>query len=203
MRTWMAAAIVSLAISTSWAQDAADDLQQRLQAMKSMQASFKQVVTADRREVSRSQGTMALKRPGKFRWDTKSPMAQRIVADGKQLWVYDIELEQVTVKKQEKGIGGTPALFLSGVDDTVKRDFIVKGSGSANKRVFDLKARSPEANFQRIKMIFQANQLTGLVLYDHLGQETRVKLYQIKSNPVLPARLFQFKPPRGVDVIRQ
>uniref|UniRef100_UPI00200D3AD4 outer-membrane lipoprotein carrier protein LolA n=1 Tax=Escherichia coli TaxID=562 RepID=UPI00200D3AD4 len=90
-----------------------------------------------------------------------------------------------TVKKQEKGLGGTAALFLSGYDDTVTRDFDVTQQDEGKSSIFDLKSKSAKANFQRIKLIFTADNLTGLELHDQLGQVTTVKLNQIKSKPKL------------------
>jgi outer membrane lipoprotein carrier protein len=184
-------------------QTAGEVLQEKLNAMRSMTANFTQVVKAKKREVSRSSGTMALERPGRFRWQTLEPMEQLVVADGNKMWVYDVDLEQVTVKKQEKGLGGTAALFLSGYDNTVTRDFEVTQLNSGDAATFDLKSKSSKANFQRIKLIFKQDKLTGLELHDQLGQLTVVKLVQIKSNPKLEAKLFQFKPPKGVDIVRQ
>lgn len=178
-------------------------LQVKLNTIRAMTASFKQVVKAKERVVSRSSGTMAMERPGRFRWQTKEPMEQLMVADGKRIWVYDADLEQVSVKKQEKGLGGTAALFLSGYDDTVTRDFTVTQSGSGDNLIFDLKSKSAKANFQRIKLMFHQNLLTGLDLYDQLGQITSVQLSQAKLNPKLAAALFQFKPPKGIDVVEQ
>ncbi|AWN74104.1 outer membrane lipoprotein chaperone LolA [Legionella anisa] len=178
-------------------------LQTKLNSIRSMTAVFKQTVKAKKRVVSRSSGTMALQRPGRFRWQTTQPMEQLMVADGQKIWVYDKDLEQVTVKAQQKGLGGTAALFLSGYDDTVTRDFKVAQSNVGNEIVFDLKSKSPKANFQRIKLMFRQNTLTGLELYDQLGQVTTVQLSQIKLNPKLATSLFQFKTPKGVDVVRQ
>ncbi|HHT0593125.1 TPA: outer membrane lipoprotein chaperone LolA [Legionella anisa] len=178
-------------------------LQTKLNSIRSMTAVFKQTVKAKKRVVSRSSGTMALQRPGRFRWQTTHPMEQLMVADGQKIWVYDKDLEQVTVKAQQKGLGGTAALFLSGYDDTVTRDFKVAQSNVGNEIVFDLKSKSPKANFQRIKLMFRQNTLTGLELYDQLGQVTTVQLSQIKLNPQLASSMFQFKTPKGVDVVRQ
>ncbi|MCL9684333.1 outer membrane lipoprotein chaperone LolA [Legionella maioricensis] len=198
--------ILSLLLAFSgsvFSQTSGELLQTKLNAIRSMTADFKQVVKAKQREVSRSSGTMALERPGRFRWQTKQPMEQLVVADGKKMWVYDVDLEQVTVKKQEKGLGGTAALFLSGYDDTVARDFDVTQKNEGTTITFNLKSKSVKANFQRIKLIFTADNLTGLELHDQLGQTTTVKLSQIKSNPKLAEKLFQFKPPKGVDVVKQ
>lgn len=195
---------VLLCCSTSvFSQTPGEIVQGKLNAIRSMTANFNQVVKAKQREVSRSMGNMALERPGRFRWQTKEPMEQLVVADGQKMWVYDVDLEQVTVKKQEKGLGGTAALFLSGYNDTVTRDFDVTQQTQGQVTVFDLKSKSSKANFQRIKLMFTQDKLTGLELHDQLGQTTLVKLVQIKSNPKLDAKLFQFKPPKGVDVVKQ
>lgn len=178
-------------------------LQDKLNAIKTMRATFKQVIKAKKKEISRSSGSMALSRPGRFRWDTKNPMPQLVVADGKKLWVYDVDLEQVTVKKQEKGVGGTAGLFLSGYNDTVARDFLVTRTTKGKQAVFDLKAKSAKENFQRVKLFFAGKTLKAMVLFDQLGQQTDVELSNIQINPNLPAKLFQFKPPKGVDVVEQ
>lgn len=178
-------------------------LQAKLNTIQTMTASFKQVVKAKGREISRSSGTMALQRPGRFLWKTKAPMEQLVVADGKKMWVYDVDLEQVSVKNQEKGLGGTAALFLSGYGDTVARDFNVTQKMQGQTMVFDLRSKSSKANFQRIKLMFAQDKLTGLELHDQLGQTTVVSLNQIKLNPKLSQTLFQFKPPKGVDVVKQ
>lgn len=189
--------------TASYSESAGDLAQAKLNAMQSMTASFKQIVKAKKREVSRSSGTMALQRPGRFRWQTKQPMAQLVVADGQKMWVYDVDLEQVTVKAQEKGLGGTAALFLSGYDNTVTRDFDVTQAMQGNVTVFDLHSKSSKANFQRIKLLFTEDILTGLEMYDQLGQTTFVTLSQIKVNPKLAESVFQFIPPKGVDVVKQ
>ena len=199
---------IALLFVLMWAQDAccdavSDTLQAKLNAIRTMSASFTQVVKANKHEVSRSTGTMALSRPGRFRWQTKSPMEQLVLADGQHLWIYDVDLEQVTIKKQDKGLGGTAALFLSGYGDTVTNDFDVTSYTKGNKAYFDLHSKSGKANFQRVKLIFVGEELNGLELYDQLGQHTDVALSQIKNNPTLAPALFKFKTPKGVDVVEQ
>lgn len=191
------------ASGTLFSQTPAELLQSKLNSMRTMSAQFNQIVKAKRTEVSRSSGTMALERPGRFRWQTTEPMEQLIVADGHNMWVYDVDLEQVTVKKQDKGLGGTAALFLSGYDDTVAKDFDVATTAKGKIISFNLKAKSSKENFQQIKLIFNQDNLTGLELHDQLGQITYVTLNKIKANPKLAAQLFQFKPPKGTDVVQQ
>ena len=180
-----------------------DALQAKLNAIRTMSATFNQVVKAKEREISHSSGTMALSRPGHFRWQTQIPMAQVVIADGRHLWVYDVDLEQVTVKKQGKGLGGTAALFLSGYNDSVTKDFDVTVKTQGNHDDFDLHAKSGKVNFQRVKLAFVGGALTGLELFDQLGQHTDVHLSHIKTNPTLSPTLFQFKIPKNVDVVEQ
>ncbi len=187
----------------AFAEGASELLQAKLNALRTMNANFTQVVTAKHREVSHSSGTMALSRPGRFRWQTKNPMQQVVIADGKRLWVYDVDLEQVSVKKQEKSVGGTAGLFLSGYNDSVAHDFDVSVIEKGNKLSFDLNAKSNKANFQRVKLVFEGVALRGIALYDQLGQVTNVTLNQVQVNPKLASSLFQFKAPSGADVVEQ
>jgi outer membrane lipoprotein carrier protein len=184
-------------------QSAGDILQTKLNAISSMTANFNQVVNAKEKEISRSSGTMALERPGRFRWQTKNPMEQLVVADGKKLWVYDVDLEQVTVRKQKKGLGGTAALFLSGYNHSVTRDFDVAVATTGTNQSYDLHSKSPKANFQRITLIFKHDVLIGIEMFDQLGQHTVVNFKNVKTNLKIAASLFQFKPPKGTDIVQQ
>lgn len=195
--------ILSCYSSYALSQTPGELLQNKLNAIGTMTANFNQVVKAKKREVSSSSGTMALQRPGRFRWKTAQPMEQLIVADGQKMWIYDTELEQVTVKKQEKGLGGTAALFLSGYDNQVAKDFDVTEKDEGLVTVFNLKAKAAKENFQQINLMFNKEKLVGLDLYDQLGQITHVTLSQIKTNEKLAEKLFQFTPPKGVDVVKQ
>lgn len=202
MKKWVLLLAVGL-MHHAFAETAGERLQSKLNALGAMTADFNQKVTVKKKSVSSSSGTMALQRPGKFRWKTIEPLEQLIVADGQKVWVYDVELEQVSVKKQEKGLGGTAALFLSGYDDKVTNDFEVTEKTKGKTSVFTLKAKTGRDNFQRIELIFNDNQLSALELYDQLGQVTYVKLSHIQVSKSLANSLFQFKPPKGVDIIRQ
>lgn len=199
---------ITLMVLLSWMPlaycDAVSDaVQVKLNSIRTMTAKFNQVVMANKRQISHSSGTMALARPGHFRWQTLQPMAQLVIADGHKLWVYDEDLEQVTVKKQDKGLGGTAGLFLSGYNDTVVRDFNVTVKTQGKTSQFDLQAKSIKANFQRVKLTFEGDVLSAIELFDQLGQHTDVHLSAIKINPKLDNALFQFKTPKGVDVVEQ
>lgn len=183
--------------------EASENLEKKMNAIRSMTASFNQVVKAQAREISHSKGTMALNRPGRFRWQTKSPMSQLVIADGQHFWVYDAELEQVTVKKQGKELGSTAGLFLSGYNETVAKDFDVKQTHQGTQDEFDLRAKSSKANFQRVRLSFDEDALIAINLYDQLGQQTSVRLSKVKLNPVLAPSLFTFIPPKDADIVEQ
>ena len=201
-RTLLSGVMLWLA-GTASAEDVGGQLESRLNAAKTLKAQFTQVVRADRREISRSKGTMALQRPGKFRWSVAAPMEQLVIADGENLWIYDIDLEQVTVKKQGKSIGGTPALFLSGATQQITNDFEVSMHAEKDKEYYELRARSPQENFQKINMVFRKDSLSRLILHDQLGQVTSIDFRKVQANRPLSEKLFRFVPPRGVDVVRQ
>lgn len=195
--------LILCCMKSAYSDGVSEDLQAKLNAIRTMSASFTQVVKAQRRQVSQSSGTMALSRPGRFRWQTVNPMEQLVIADGQHLWVYDVDLEQVTVKKQDKGLGGTAALFLTNDADTVTRDFDVSTHQEGKKAAFDLHSKSNKANFQRVILLFTEDTLSGIELFDQLGQHTVVHLSHIKNNPILASALFKFKTPKGVDVVDQ
>ena len=180
-----------------------DALQAKLHSIHAMSAQFTQIVKTRHRALSRSSGTMALARPGRFRWQTVSPMAQLVVANGKTLWIYDADLEQVSVKKQAKEMSGTAAVFLSADHDTIDRDFVVSVSEKGSEAVFDMRAKSHKESIQQVKLRFVGDLLTGIELFDQLGQDTLIHLNHIKTNIPLSASLFQFKIPKGVDVVEQ
>jgi outer membrane lipoprotein carrier protein len=187
-------------ISSGFCDEISDALQVKLNVIRTMSAQFNQVVKVKNRELSHSTGTMALSRPGHFRWQTIAPMEQIVVADGRRLWVYDVDLEQVTVKKQDKSLGTTAGLFLSSYNEDLARDFNIS---SPEKNTFDLRAKSNKANFQRVKLTFSMDALSRIELYDQLGQLTDVNLTHIKVNPPVAESLFIFNIPKGVDVVEQ
>ncbi len=202
----MAVVMLGFLFWTDFAIAAQDDsavLQAKLGVIHTLSASFTQEVRAQRRHIGTTSGRMALSRPGLFRWQTNQPTSQLVVADGKHIWIYDKELEQVSVKKQTKAIGGVAALFLSEDPAMLKQDFQVTKTATASREVFTLLARSAKANFEKIQLVFKAQQLSQMILFDQLGQRTQITLSDVKTNPKLATQLFHFTVPRGVDVVQQ
>lgn len=177
-------------------------LWEKLNQIQSLHAAFNQKVETKNHELSQSTGTFDFVRPKHFRWETKSPMKQLIVADGKKFWVYDVELDQVTVRKQSAIEGALAGLFLGENSERFFQTYAVTVTHQNHMDIFQLRTKQQEANIQRITIQFgENNTLQVITLYDQLGQKTIIRLRQSQYNKPLSPNLFQFVPPAGVDVV--
>ncbi len=186
----------------AYAENATQQLQQILTSIKTMQANFSQTVHSGRKIIQRSNGSMALQRPGRFRWNSMQPTQQLIIADGKKLWIYDKDLQQVTVKKLTSGLDNTPAAFLSGSNQLLARDYQVKLlSNNKSEQRYQLIPKSNHASFRYIDLNLRGNQILGMRLVDKLGQSSDLQFSSVRVNQAISAGLFHFQAPRGVDVV--
>lgn len=169
---------------------------------QSVRANFHQVVTDKQgRKVQEVDGEMQLKRPDKFRWDYSKPYEQQIISDGNQVWLYDVDLAQVTVSALNKSIGASPAALLAG-GKAIEESF--KLTNAVRKDNLDWVSANPkdkESGFENILMGFKDNKLQALSLIDSFGHTTKIVFSQVEVNPVLEEKTFLFKPPKGVDVV--
>ena len=174
--------------------------------MVSYRADFEQVVTGQFGEVLQTAtGTMHLERPGRLRWDVDEPYPQLVVADGELVWVYDPDLEQVTVQLFEETVEGSPMMVLTDTS-MLERNFRVRMTSTIeeSEQRFALRPRNPESTslFREIALSFsKRGSLTGLEVVDDLDQKTAVVFRHGQVNPVLESGLFEFEVPAGVDVI--
>ncbi|WP_169393096.1 MULTISPECIES: outer membrane lipoprotein chaperone LolA [Psychrobacter] len=202
----MGAAVPMMAISQSANAAAADNLTaaKRLNTLlantKSMSANFTQ--TTKGAKSGTFKGSMSVQRPNNFRWETKSPSEQLIVANGNTLWVYDKDLEQATKQSVDNQVGNTPALLLSGDPSKIDQNFKITQPYST-KNYYVLYPKSANANFKNLSISFNGGKPVMMVLNDSLGQTTSIKFSNIKLNPSLNSSQFKFTPPKGVDVINQ
>jgi len=204
----IAALVACLAAATAQAQGGADAVARvdaYLGSFRTLSATFNQVVRSrDDQVVDRSSGTLALSRPDRFRWDYQKPYVQTIVADGKRLWLYDSDLEQVTVRALEQGLGSTPAMLLSGagrVGDAFASDGVQKQGDWTWCR---LRPKQDGSDFEQVSLALDARgELAAMELRDKLGQTTVIEFGRLRRNPALDAALFRFEPPPGADVIGQ
>ena len=148
-----------------------------------------------------SDGSFAFERPGKFRWEYTKPYPQLLVGDGKKLWVYDPELQQVTIKTLDDALGATPAAILAGKDE-LDKNFTLEDGGRMNELDWAVATpRATDSSFARMKMGFADGQLAAMEIQDNFGQTTLLRFTEFKTNPALNASLFSFTPPKGVDVV--
>ena len=130
-------------------------------------------------------------------------MPQVIVSDGKTLWIFDKDLEQVTIKNLEGNVDKTPAQFLSGHDVDIAKNYKVSLINKKKVQKYSLIPLDDKDNYQRIELSYRRNKLIAMMIVDHLGQKTRLTFSQIRINPKISQKIFHFKPPSGVDIIKQ
>lgn len=168
-----------------------------------LRADFRQVLRDETGAlVEETSGTMALARPDRFRWDYTHPYEQVIVSDGRRVWFYDADLEQVTVKPLDQAVTGSGALLLSG-ERPIEEVFRVDDMGPAGGLEWvELTPRQSGAGFERLRLAFDGPLPRVMALEDAFGQTTRLEFSAVERNPELPPDAFDFEPPPGVDVIR-
>lgn len=182
----------------------AGDLSALLNNMKSMKADFTQTIYDNRgAAIQTSHGTMALQRPGRFRWQVAKPIPQLIIANNDKLWIYDPDLEQVTVRSLKLGAGETPALFLSHENTVVENDFNVKleKQDATGWRWYKLVPKKADNMFEFIEMAFKHQQIQEMKLADNLGHTTRIQYQKIQANVSISPSEFEFHAPKNVDII--
>jgi outer membrane lipoprotein carrier protein len=197
------ACLLALAAPAQGNDEAATRVDTYLASVKTLSADFTQVVrNRDGQVVDRASGTLSLSRPDRFRWDYRQPYLQTIVADGERLWLYDNDLEQVTVRSLEAGLGSTPAMLLSGagkVSDAFAPVALERQGGWTWAR---LRPRQEGSDFDFVALAFDARgELAAMELRDKLGQATVIEFGNVRRNPSLDPSLFRFEPPPGADVI--
>ena len=191
-----------------------DRLHHFLETAKTLRADFTQTVTARNdahgRRPQESSGVMIFSRPGKFRWQIDKPYSQLLVGDGKQVWIYDPELRQVTVKKMDAALGSTPAALLAGGDDgkggksTLEKNFTLHEAGERDGLTWvEARPKNSDSGFERLQLGFSGNTLKAMELFDNFGQTTRLRFSNLEHNPALDPSLLRFTPPEGADVIRE
>lgn len=202
------ASFLAVTVNQAFASSGKQQLDAFYRDVKSMQAEFVQTVMSEStRRVDETRGMLRMQRPGKFRWDYQQPYEQQIVADGKKLWVYDKDMDQVIVKPLDYVLGNTPAILLSG-DANLEEKFEISDYQPESEAEQDkhfawvlLKPKSDDSGFQQLLLGFRDNNLQQMELIDSFGQMTRLVFSSLKRNPQIDASVFNFIPPQGVDVI--
>jgi outer membrane lipoprotein carrier protein len=151
--------------------------------------------------VDRGSGTFAFARPGKFRWVYEKPHPQTLVADGHKLWIYDPDLQQVTIKRMDQAISSTPAALLAGRED-ITALFSLRDAGTADGLEWvEATPKTPDTGFDKVRLGLKDKQLAAMELFDQLGGHSALRFTDLKPNAPVSPDTFKFTPPKGADVI--
>ena len=147
-------------------------------------------------------GKFLFMRPGRFKWDVLRPYAQQIVSDGKALYQYDPDLNQVTVRKVDQALGSSPAAILFGSGSLELSFEVTALADRAGLSWLRAKPRLPDAGFVHVELGFKEGLPQRIVLLDSFGQTTHVEISDLVRNPGLSTSNFDFVPPKGADVVQ-
>tara|TARA_R110002073_G_scaffold186402_1_gene344983 strand:- start:2157 stop:2801 length:645 start_codon:yes stop_codon:yes gene_type:complete len=198
--------VIIFCISNStpvFAAERVDPLKVFLKEFETLQADFTQtLLSEDGEELEKTTGTLYLQQPGKFNWHYKEPYIQKIITNGDVLWIYDEDLEQLTIRKfQNDMIEKTPAAIILG-NSRLEQHFVQVDLGDIEGfNWVELTPRDLEAQYKNIRIGFDLKRLGMMIIADNLGQTTRIDFDDVNKNTKLAPELFNFEIPDGVDVI--
>jgi outer membrane lipoprotein carrier protein len=178
------------------------DVEKYMSGLATWSADFTQTIDDGHGNVMRSAaGRLYLQKPGKFRWDYSQPSEQLILADGKQIWFYDKDLQQANVRAMDASLSSTPAVLLSGVGSLGDQFDVTALPASGGLEWYQLIPKHPDTDFQLVRIGFKKGELASMFLADKLNQVTQLTFTNPKRNAKFAPDLFSFVPPPGVDVI--
>ncbi|WP_235015236.1 outer membrane lipoprotein chaperone LolA [Oceanicoccus sp. KOV_DT_Chl] len=181
------------------AQDAVKQLADKLQVMDTLLANFQQTIKDSQGAVlQQASGVLKVKRPRRFYWRTETPYEHLVVTDGKILWLHDLDLEQVSKQPFSADMDKAPALLLSGEIAEISKQYQVQALTSQQ---FVLSPRTDDGVFKQLTLEFRGASISGMILRDSLDQTTIIEFSSVRMNQPLADEIFQFTPPKGVDVI--
>ena len=194
--------LVVLALASAAHASAIERFKSFVSTTQSARADFdQQVFGRDGKPTQQSKGSFVFSRPGRFRWTYAKPVDQLIVGDGERVWIFDRDLNQVTVRRLSKALGSTPAALLAGAADVDKAFALSEAGTREGLEWLEAKPKEPEAGFDRIRMGFSATGLEAMELTDNFGQTTRLRFANLRRNPRIDPAEFRFEPPKGADVL--
>jgi outer membrane lipoprotein carrier protein len=182
--------------------DAVQSLRDFVRDTRSGQATFTQTVTSPDGRKKLSSGSFEFERPNRFRFAYLKPFEQLIVSDGQKVWVHDVDLNQVTVRRLDRALGSTPAALLAGAELDTAFDFSNQPSSGGIDWV-QAAPRQKDGTLQWMRVGFRGKELAAVELLDSFGQRSLLQFSGYAANVALPAQAFHFTPPTGADVIEQ
>jgi len=181
-----------------------EGLKSMLEQTTTARARFAQMVLdKNMKKLQQATGTMQFARPGKFRWEYDKPYEQVIVSDGARVWLYDKDLNQVTIRKYDRALGTSPAALLAGSNEIEKNYRFSTVGNQDGLDWLEAVPRTQDTAFERIRLGFGKAGLEAMELRDQFGQITVIKFSTIERNAKIPPEAFTFTPPKGADVISE
>ena len=202
LSAWAWAGICWIAMIANAAASPASEVEKYLGGLTTWTADFKQTIDDGHGKVVRTAaGKLSLQKPGKFRWDYADPSAQLIVADGKQIWLYDKDLQQANVRDMDVSLSSTPAVLLSGTGSVSELFNVTALPPSDGMTWYQLVPKKTDTDFQLVRIGLLKGDLASMFLADKLNQITQLTFSNPKRNVTFAPGWFTFVPPAGVDVI--
>lgn len=181
----------------------AQQLSHLLSSYHTLTANFVQTLNGSTAHGSTTSGRMALQHPGKFRWEVEKPQQQIIIADGKTLWIYDVDLQQALQQNLNSQYAINPATLLSGSIADLQKYFTITRIRTKGRGVwFVLQPKQQNAMFHKISLFFINDRIKLIHIIDKMGNNSTISLSKVRLNITLNQAIFNFKAPAGVDVIR-
>jgi len=181
-----------------------ESLKALLNQTSTAKSRFAQVVLdKNARMLQQATGTMEFSRPGRFRWEYNKPYEQSIVGDGLRLWIYDKDLNQVTVRKLDRALGASPAALLAGSNEIEKNYSLRSVGAEGGLDWLEAVPKAQDTAFERIRLGFGKTGLEAMELKDQFGQKTVIKFSDLERNVKLSPDTFKFTPPKGAAVISE
>jgi outer membrane lipoprotein carrier protein len=211
MKRLLTAVVIAASATASWA-DGLKSLEAFMKNSQAGRAEFTPAVTAPSKDgqpprTKNSSGQFEFQRPGKFRFVYTKPFEQTIVADGKTLWLYDADLNQVTQRPQAQALGSTPAAILASASDlkALSADFDLQSAPEQDGLQWvQANPRDRNGQLKSVRVGFASDgQLAALDILDSFGQRSLIRFTQLQTQASLPASTFEFKVPAGADVLKQ
>jgi chaperone LolA len=184
------------------AASAEDELKQFVDRVNTLSGRFLQTQVDEKGELmSSGSGTMALARPGKFRWSYEQPYQQLMICDGVKIWAYDPDLKQVSVRPAGEALAGTPAELLAQRAKLTDNFTVTDRGEKEGLRQVELTPKTDQGDFRSIELWLKAGVPMRLAFHDQLGGRTDVELREVKVNTGVDEAQFKFSPPKGVEVV--
>jgi outer membrane lipoprotein carrier protein len=192
----------NIALSSEHDEAALTMLKDYISTLESFNAGFEQILYGQSGDtLERTAGIVKLQKPAKFYWEYQQPYNQFLISNGETLWIYDEDLEQVTINNVDNNIQNSPAALLSGEID-IKENYTVINLGKLDEHDWiELKSLKSDAEISSLRLAFFNGELSRMILFDSLGQTTELNFQDVLRDQKNVDAIFEFIPPQGIDVI--